>query len=113
MEILLVTFVRLLNRPNSYDQFWKWIPMALPGEINITCLGCQLSAGQSGSAGIKCVLKKNKNPSVILHFACSFMHFWAVLHSEEAREAINYIIDLLTKVAVKILRRRILEGCRR
>jgi hypothetical protein len=58
MEILLVTFVRLLNRPNSYDQFWKWIPMALPGEINITCLGCQLSAGQSGSAGIKCVLKK-------------------------------------------------------
>jgi hypothetical protein len=79
--------------------------MALPGEINITCLGCQLSAGQSGSAGIKCVLKKNKNPSVILHSACSFMCFWAGLHSEEAREAINYIVDLLTKVAVKILRR--------
>jgi hypothetical protein len=79
--------------------------MALPGEINITCLGCQLSAGQSGSAGIKCVLKKNKNPSVILHSAYSFMRFWAGLHSEEAREAINYIVDLLTKVAVKILRR--------
>jgi hypothetical protein len=49
--------------------------------------------------------KMIKNPSVILHSACPFVRFWAGLHSEEARESINYGVDLMTKAAVKILGR--------
>jgi hypothetical protein len=47
--------------------------------------------------------KALKNPSVILHSACSFMRYWAGLHPAGLQEMINSGVDLLAKAAVKIL----------
>jgi hypothetical protein len=47
--------------------------------------------------------KALKNPSVILHCACSFMRYWVGLHPAGSQEMINSGIDLLAKEAVKIL----------
>jgi hypothetical protein len=47
----------------------------------------------------------NKTPSVILFSACSFMRYWAGLHSAEAQEMINSGVDLMAKTAAKILGR--------
>jgi hypothetical protein len=49
--------------------------------------------------------KKIKNPSVILFFAYSLMRYWTGLHLAEAREAINFGVDLLAKTTVRILGR--------
>jgi hypothetical protein len=55
--------------------------------INSIYLVWQPYARQYGSVGIKFAFEKKliKNPSVILHSACSFMWYWAGLHSLSRR----------------------------
>jgi hypothetical protein len=72
-------------RPKSYEQFWKWIPNALPGEDKFYLFGLAAICWAIWKCRNEICFEKKliKNPTVNLHSACSFMRYWAGLHSAD------------------------------
>jgi hypothetical protein len=64
-------------RPKSYEQFWKWIPIALPGGDKLYMFGLATICWAIWKCRNKICFEKKliKNPSVILHSACSFIRY--------------------------------------
>jgi hypothetical protein len=64
-----------------------------------------LYVGQSGNVEIGHVFRKKyiKNPGEPLFSACSFLRYWAGLQPEETQKLINYGVDLMVGMAVKLL----------
>jgi hypothetical protein len=90
-------------RPKTYNQFWEWIPKALQGGDKYYMFGLSVIRWAIWKCRNKVCFEKKllKNPSVILHSACSFMCYWAGLHSTGSQEMINSGVDLMVKTAVK------------
>jgi hypothetical protein len=65
------------SRPISYDQFWRWIPSALPGGEKLYMLGLSAICWAIWKCRNKTCFEKKmiKNPSAILFSACSLTRY--------------------------------------
>jgi hypothetical protein len=100
------------TRPVSYEQFWHWIPMALPMGQNFHMLGLPVVCCPIWKTRNKVCFDKKplRNPNEILLYACALVYYWAGMYPEDA-VIINSGVDIMMKTALKLLGKNI-EGLR-
>jgi hypothetical protein len=93
------------TRPNSYGQYWEWIPLALPGGNKMYMLGLVAVCWAIWKTRNRtCFDKKHiKSPLDIIISTCVFMRYWAGLYSDDSKMAIEEGVDILMKTVVDLL----------
>jgi hypothetical protein len=76
------------SHPCSYEQFWRWVTMALPGGDDFYMLGVAAICWATWKCRNRVCFDKKpiKNPDGIIFSACAFMKYWTSLYPEEAQQ---------------------------
>jgi hypothetical protein len=95
-------------RPSSYEEFWLWIKRALPGGDDIYMLGFAAVCWAIWSTRNSiCFEKKEfKNPCEIIFLACLFIRYWSGLYIGVRQELIEKGVQMMIRVAMKILEKK-------
>jgi hypothetical protein len=93
------------SRPSNYEEFWPWIARALPGGDEIYMFGLAACCWAIWKARNRACFEKKciKNHIDIIFVACSFIRYWAGLHSTDAQKAIDEGIELMLKTTFRLL----------
>jgi hypothetical protein len=93
------------TRPTCYEHFWPWITKALPGGEKVYMLGLTTIFWAIWEARNRvCFIKKFiNNPFEVIFSACAFMWYWAGLYPEETWKLIKEGINLMMKIAIKLV----------
>jgi hypothetical protein len=93
------------DRPSSYEQYWMWIKKALPGGEQVFMLGLAAICWAIWKARNKTCFEKKliRDPCDIMFSACSFIHYWAGLYSEETQVVIRSGVETMMRTAFRIL----------
>jgi hypothetical protein len=96
------------TRPMSYEQYWAWIEGALPGGESMYAFGlAAICWSILKTRNSICFDKKVlKNLVEILYNACAFMRYWADIYSEPTPKVIEEGVELMLRMAAKLLSKK-------
>jgi hypothetical protein len=84
--VLAICFQQSI-RPSTYEHFWSWINLALPGAQHVHMLGLATVCWATWKIMNRACFDKIqiKNTNEILLYACALMKYWAGLYPEDTQ----------------------------
>jgi hypothetical protein len=96
------------TRPPSYNKFWIWIEMAVPGGENMWLFGLAAVIWATWKIRNRICFEKVdlKNIFEVIFSVFALMHYWVGMHSEETQKMISMAVNLMVNTTMKLMRRR-------